>query len=143
MIYLDSCSLIKLIRAEAESAGLRAWLAERASTHQLTSELAHAEVPRVVRRSNHTDLGRPIDPDRLSLELSQTHRVLTAVRCIALDRALLTRAGELGDPMIRALDAIHLASALELDVPDLEFVTYDRRLAHAAKAAGLRVAAPA
>ena len=44
-----------------------------------------------------------------------------------------------GGPSLRALDAIHVASALRL-APELEaFVTYDSRQAAAAEAAGLRV----
>jgi hypothetical protein len=49
----------------------------------------------------------------------------------------------LGDPALRSLDAVHLATALRLDVPTLEFVTYDRRLSCAASDEGLAVAAPA
>jgi predicted nucleic acid-binding protein len=44
-------------------------------------------------------------------------------------------------PELRSLDAVHLATALSLDV-DLDFVTYDDRLAAAARAEGLRVVQP-
>ena len=40
------------------------------------------------------------------------------------------------------LDAIHLATALSIDEPVLDVITYDRRLAEAAEAAGLRVVQP-
>ena len=43
---------------------------------------------------------------------------------------------------MRTLDAIHLAAALVVDDPALEFVTYDARLADAARANGLRVVQP-
>ncbi len=44
--------------------------------------------------------------------------------------------------MLRTLDAIHLASALDMGA-DLEaFVTYDARLAAAARDAGLTVVSP-
>ncbi|PZS37575.1 MAG: VapC toxin family PIN domain ribonuclease, partial [Pseudonocardiales bacterium] len=46
-------------------------------------------------------------------------------------------------PMIRTLDAIHLASAAEFDPATLEFVTYDHRLAAEAQGAGIAVIAPA
>jgi len=44
-------------------------------------------------------------------------------------------------PELCSLDAAHLATALSLEV-DLDFVTYDDRLAAAARAAGLRVVQP-
>jgi len=46
-------------------------------------------------------------------------------------------------PAVRTLDAIHLASALPLSDQLTSFVTYDRRLADAAIAAGLTVDSPA
>lgn len=44
---------------------------------------------------------------------------------------------------MRSLDAIHLASALSLGDSLALFVTYDDRLADAARANGISVAAPA
>ena len=46
-------------------------------------------------------------------------------------------------PVVRTLDAIHLASALRMGDQLTSFVTYDRRLADAAIAAGLTVDSPA
>jgi predicted nucleic acid-binding protein len=61
---------------------------------------------------------------------------------IGIDRTITARAAALAPPALRTLDAIHLASAMELGA-DLEaFVTYDRRLAEAAAAAGLPVTSP-
>ena len=55
---------------------------------------------------------------------------------------ILSRAARLEPPALRTLDAVHLASALELGA-DLEaFVTYDARLAAAARGAGLTVVSP-
>jgi predicted nucleic acid-binding protein len=62
---------------------------------------------------------------------------------IDIDRALLDQAGVLTPPETRSLDALHLATALALG-PDLGVVvTYDQRMADAAVAQGLDVAAPA
>ena len=46
-------------------------------------------------------------------------------------------------PAVRTLDAIHLATALRMSDQLTTFVTYDRRLADAAIAAGLTVDSPA
>jgi predicted nucleic acid-binding protein len=62
---------------------------------------------------------------------------------IDIDRALLDQAGVPTPPETRSLDALHLATALALG-PDLGVVvTYDQRMADAAVAQGLDVAAPA
>ena len=45
-------------------------------------------------------------------------------------------------PEVRTLDAVHLAAALSLEDDLDELVTYDGRMAAAAKANGLAVAAP-
>jgi predicted nucleic acid-binding protein len=44
--------------------------------------------------------------------------------------------------MIRTLDAIHLATALDLQASTIDFVTYDRRLAKLAEDAGFQVIGP-
>ena len=59
---------------------------------------------------------------------------------IDVDDVILGRARTLADESLRTLDAIHLASALLLG-PD-ELITYDRRLAEAARRSGLRVISP-
>lgn len=142
MIYLDSCALVKLIREEDGSEALREWLDERAGEVVVTSELAQAEVLRVVRRNNHTDQGVLIDADELAAELIEAAAVLAAVAHVLVDRDVLERAGALEAPMVRTLDAIHLVSALELKPAATEFVTYDKRLAAIARATGLTVLSP-
>lgn len=142
MIYLDSCALVKLIRAEDGSSALQEWLDERADELMVTSELSRAEVLRTVRRNNHRDTGELIDPAALNDELSEAAEVLAAVTQLAVDSEVLDRAGALTAPMIRTLDAIHLVSAAHWDPSDVELVTYDRRLATAAADAGMTVIAP-
>lgn len=61
---------------------------------------------------------------------------------VQLDSKVQDRAGGLEPPELRSLDAIHLASALEVG-PDLGgMVTYDARLAAAARTVGIRVWSP-
>lgn len=142
MIYVDSCAAVKLIREESESAALRDWLDARRGVLVATSELALAEVLRVVRRNNHSDQGVLIDPDRLGAELDAAQAVLDGLALVVLDRETLHRAAALEAPMVRTLDAIHLVSALEWPAAAVEFVTYDRRLAAAASDAGMTVISP-
>jgi predicted nucleic acid-binding protein len=142
VIYLDSCALVKLIREEDESQALQAWIDERADDVTVTSELARAEVLRVVRRNNHTDQGVLIDAGELAADLVEAAAVLDAVAQVAVDREILDRAGALEAPMVRTLDAIHVATALDLRASDIEFVTYDRRRAAQAREVGFTVLNP-
>jgi predicted nucleic acid-binding protein len=127
--YLDSSALLKLVVEEAGSRALSDYLAER---DRCTSVVSRVELARAVRRHG---LGGGA--------IGLAGRVLESVELLSLDDEVLSRAGELGPPALRSLDAIHLASALTLG-PELDaFVTYDRRLASAAEGAGLRVESPA
>ena len=60
-----------------------------------------------------------------------------------LDDALLDAAGALDPGVLRSLDAIHLAAALTVAAQLEAVVTYDPRMAAAARLLGLRVSAPA
>lgn len=143
MIYLDSSALVKLVRAEDCSEALQSWIDQRAEELLVTSALARAEVQRAIRRNNHTNSGALIDPEALAAELAGAAEVFHSVAQIVIDDAILDRAGGLGSPRIRTLDAIHLASAAEFATSELEFVTYDRRLAAVAQGIGIAVTAPA
>jgi predicted nucleic acid-binding protein len=133
VIYLDSAAIIKLIRPELETAALIEWLAGHGSDSFVTSTLAEIEVPRALR---HADPGR----------LTAVPTVLARLNRIDMDAAVRATAAEYPDPMLRSLDAIHLASAQSLVLEGVHltaFVTYDKRLLAAAEGIGLAVVAPA
>lgn len=67
--------------------------------------------------------------------------LLESIALLPLDRAVLIAAGTLEEPMLRALDAIHVAAAIELS-PIEAFITYDERQSAAARLVGLRTVAP-
>jgi len=68
--------------------------------------------------------------------------VLDSLTLLTLPTSVFERAGELEVESLRSLDALHLAVALELG-DDLEgIVTYDDRLADAARSSGVMVVAP-
>ena len=69
--------------------------------------------------------------------------MLASIDVIELDQRVSDRAVSVGPIVLRALDAIHLATALELGESLQAFVTYDDRLAEAARTVGLPVARPA
>jgi predicted nucleic acid-binding protein len=133
LFYADASALVKLVRDEAESDALRAYLED---ADLVSSELVLTEVPRAVRRAAALDPELPLD-----LLIDRTGQLLDAVALATLDRALLAGAGALAEPALRALDAIHVATAVDLHPLDA-FVTYDERQAAAARLAGLRTTAP-
>jgi len=130
VIYLDSSAVMKVVRAEEESDALREWLVTRADEAVVTSELGRVEVLRAAGR-----LGAGA--------AAEARAVLGDVDLVPLDRAVQDLAAEVGGPLLRTLDAVHLASALVLGDAVSAVVCYDVRLADAARAAGLTVATPA
>ena len=77
-------------------------------------------------------------PDRVV----QARAVLDALTLLEVTTAVFEEAGRLDPAVVRSLDAIHLAAALSLG-DDLEgLVTYDERLADAARGNGVAVVAP-
>jgi uncharacterized protein len=133
LFYADSSALVKLLRDEPESRALRTFLAD---ADLVSCELVLTEIPRAIRRATAED-------SRLTLDvlLARAAELLDVVGLVALDRPLLLAAGALVEPVLRALDAIHVVAAVELSPLD-GFVTYDERQAAAARLAGLRTIAP-
>jgi uncharacterized protein len=133
IFYADTSALVKLVRDEPESKALRAFLAD---ADLVSSDLILTEIPRAVRRAVGDDPALPLD-----LLLEAAGGVIEAIALRPIDRPLLLAAGAFDEPALRALDAIHLASALDVHPLDA-FVTYDERQAAAARLAGLRTMAP-
>lgn len=133
IFYADTSALVKLVREEAESNALRAYLAD---ADLVSSELVLTEIPRAVRRAAAADPALPLD-----LLLDRAGNLIDALALRPADRTLLAGAGSLTEPALRALDAIHVASAVGIGRLEA-FVTYDERQAAAVRLAGLRTVAP-
>jgi predicted nucleic acid-binding protein len=133
LFYADASALVKLVRDEAESDALRTYLVD---ADLVSSELVLTEIPRAVRRAAALDPELPLD-----LLLERVGELVEAVALRPLDRPLLAGVGALAEPALRALDAVHVATAVDLHPIDA-FVTYDERQAAAARLAGLRTTAP-
>jgi predicted nucleic acid-binding protein len=129
MIYLDSAAVVKLVHDEPETAALRVWLDERADSTWTSSVLAEIESFRALARY------APSAVSRLPAVLDQIELLDLTPHIRALAQAV--------EPVtVRSLDAIHLGTALYTRSTLISFVTYDRRLLEAARAAGLPVSAP-
>ena len=129
-VYLDTSALAKLVFPERESEALGKWL--HAWPDRVTSVLTRVELQRLLRRG------------RASKSMwTRTDSVLSAVTLLKADDHALHLAGDLRDRFLRTLDAVQLASALSIGEAPEAFVTYDIRLAQAARRARLNVIAPA
>jgi predicted nucleic acid-binding protein len=69
--------------------------------------------------------------------------VLSGIEVVGINARLADRAAGIAPATVRTLDAIHLATALAIGSALGSFVTYDDRLAEAARALGLPVVSPA
>lgn len=72
----------------------------------------------------------------------QAHRVVAQLAVVEPNEAIRARAALLGPVTLRPLDALHLATALEVREWLDGLVTYDNRMATGAKRLGLTVLAP-
>jgi predicted nucleic acid-binding protein len=68
--------------------------------------------------------------------------VLGALALLPLEREVLRTAGAFDAPLLRALDAIHIAAALAVADAIEAFVSYDERQIEAARLAGLPLVSP-
>lgn len=129
MIYLDSSALLKLLHEERESVALEQWISARAGTPVVSSEFAKVEVIRASRRLN-------------AATVPAARALLAGLDLIPLTSDLVDEAADVGEPVLRSLDAIHLASAMLIRADLSAFVAYDHRLAEAASAVGLDAVRP-
>lgn len=134
LFYADASALVKLVRHEPETAALWTFLGSDADV--VSSDLVLTEIPRAIRRAAADDPA--LD---LGALVTRAGELLDAVALVAVDRDLLAAAGALAEPALRALDAIHVATAVSV-LPIDGFVSYDARQSAAARLAGLRTLAP-
>jgi len=128
LIYLDASAIVKLVVEERESPALRDALRDR--PRRVSSALALVEVQLAAARRS------PAPPP------GRVRTILAGVTLIPVDQPTLECAGGLGEYGLRALDAVHLATARSLS-EDLEtFIAYDQRLSAAARASGLSTEEP-
>jgi predicted nucleic acid-binding protein len=125
--YLDSSAIVKLAVREAESLALRRYLRRRRPL--VTSSLSRTEVMRAL---------LPGGEDAVAAG----RKVLTRLDLVRINNRVLDEAATLLPIQIRSLDAIHLATAGQLGQDLGALVTYDDRMAEAAKHIGHRVVAP-
>jgi predicted nucleic acid-binding protein len=129
VIYLDTSAVLKLVVQEDESDDLEVWLGQRTVEPRVTSALTRVELLRACRR---------LDPALLPAATG----LLAGLDTIPLREWVLEAAAALPDPVLRSLDALHLASAVLMGAALDFLVAYDGRLLDAAARMGIPTAAP-
>jgi hypothetical protein len=128
LVYLDTSAFVKLVTPEPETAALVTALTPK--TVLVASEILEVEALRATRRAAGED------------GTTAARTQLAGVRLLPLTDQIRRRACELEPPTLRSLDAIHIATALDLGERLACMYAYDMRMAAAAREAGLRVRAP-
>lgn len=126
--YIDTSALVKLFKAEPETnaflTALRVWPV------QVTSELIRVEAICTARRLGGEDV------------LKRANEALERINLIPLTPEIIDRATNACTPPLRAMDAIHLATALTSSEDLGAMFVYDNDLHTAAQAHHLNPLAP-
>lgn len=124
--YCDSSALLKLLVSEDETPAIQSAVLGRVL---ITSELSLTEVGRALLR--HGQAGE-----------EKLEELIDRVDFVPVTSDLLAEARKLLPPSLRTLDAIQLATALDLGDACDGMLTYDFRLQTAARSSGLTVESP-
>lgn len=132
-VYLDPSALLKRVIDEPGSQRLRAALRDHVDRRDLlvSSQLAAIEVSRALR--NRFDLS-------YAQAAGLVDDAMSGIAEYPIEDNVLIVGRRLDPNRLRSLEAIHLASAILLDVDLL--ITYDDRMANAGHQNGLRCTAP-
>ena len=124
--YLDSSAIVKLIKAERETKALLQQLPASITT----SQLSRVEVIRTI-SLNCAEL------------LEDAYDVLSDISMVPVDHSVLLAAENLPAFIkLRALDSIHMATALLLKGEIEGVISYDKEMVIAADALGFKTLSP-
>lgn len=126
--YVDASALVKLFKAERETEAFRATLADWPV--QVASELIRVEAVCTARRLGGQDV------------LQRANAALELLNLIPLTPEIIERATDAYAPPLRAMDAIHLATALTMREDLGAMFVYDSDLHAAAQACSINPLAP-
>jgi predicted nucleic acid-binding protein len=124
--YVDTSAFLKLVKDEKESQPLKTWCAN--DPQLVSSQLLLLEARRACQRLevSEEDLFSAIDIITLMIPNMSTYQKAAEIRPLSL----------------RSLDALHVATAFEVGSELEGIVTYDQRMAEAARINGLVFISP-
>ncbi|HEY8741052.1 MAG TPA: type II toxin-antitoxin system VapC family toxin [Candidatus Dormibacteraeota bacterium] len=136
-LYLDASALVKLVLEEPESPALSAEASRW--DEWLSSELTRAEVPRAVvgALTRHG-----LTTDEVQEGRQRADALMSRVMTVEVDRRVLVDAARVEPIQTRTLDAIHVATVLQVRDEIGAVATYDQRMVAALRQAGIEVISP-
>jgi len=136
LVYFDASALVKLV-VDEEGSDLAAALWDGCDS-ALSSRLSYPEVCSALAAAARD---HRIDSRSLGKVQRDWERFWSAIQPVELTAAVEHHAGELASAYaLRGADAVHLASALAIQLPDLIVAVWDHRLREGVRSAGLRFA---
>lgn len=129
VFYLDTSAALKLLSREAHSLSFAQFYDEHAGDIWVSSTLLRVETMRSVRRT-------------LPAAVADAQDLLEAFDYVSIDDEVIEGVMAEPEPLLRSLDAVHLATARTLGAALDALVTYDDRLADAARGAGMTIISP-
>ena len=134
-LYLESSAVVAWLLGEPPAADVIRAMSE--AEVRVTSQLTLVEIERVIRRAVALRLIKEAPAQKLRGLLARKRKQWITM---TLTESVLARAGSVFpvEP-VKALDAIHLATALTFSetFPDLKIIAFDRRVSDNAVALGL------
>jgi uncharacterized protein len=129
-LYVETSALLKCYVSEPESDACQSILDEH--SHWVTSRITITETL--------INLRKRLSTAEFAIASKMFASDVKVFDVVEFDAELSFQASEVADGNnLATLDAIHLASALRVKGSQVAFLTYDKRLAKAAKKSGLRV----
>jgi len=134
--YFDSSAFVKLL-IEEDGSELSAALWDSCDA-AVASRLAYPEVLAALRAAERADMLNPAGQRKAE---TMWESFWGGTRPVELTEQVAREAGRLANEhALRGPDAVHLASALALDDPEVLFAAWDQRLRDGVLAAGLHLA---
>ncbi|MGH7640922.1 MAG: type II toxin-antitoxin system VapC family toxin [Candidatus Dormibacteria bacterium] len=136
LVYFDSSALVKLV-VDEEGSDVAAALWDGCDA-AVSSRLAYPEVRAALAAAARD---HRIDARSFRAAREDWETFWSATRPVELTATVEHDAGQVADThALGSADAVHLASALAIGLPDLVVAVWDRRLREGVVSAGLRVA---
>jgi predicted nucleic acid-binding protein len=128
--YFDSSVIVASLLLESRTEEARDLISFAEA--RMTSPLSIVETRRAIRVTHE-----PEDREQLQSEISL---LLNAFSYVGEQPEMWEQAAHVADLTgVKSLDAIHLAAASYLEIEEMQFVTFDKKQADAARAIGLTV----